>query len=232
MATGRPKGSKNGERIKSAAVQRCKSELSEMTVDELLVVRHLATERLAAINADGSETLEVRTMLALTEADLCFREERGTGHLKVTDYRRLKPTWGPSVGTILRQHKSWKRALAAHGMLGGPQPEYHLAIHDGRPKGGGRSWTIDDRVRSVAKCFERFGGRRPSRAAYDDFRRACATELPDANTVVGRTDKGVEFSWQEMCDKAVAHILDAGPSLFPRAYDFLSRARAIATGIE
>jgi len=201
-----------------------------MSVEELAVVRHLAGEQIGTLETDWAlGDMRMRIFLALSEVDLLVREEGGCGPITVTQYKRLRPAWAPHPQQIYSAgYTSWKHALADNGLLGGSQPQYHLAVVDGRPKGGGASWTVDDCVHCLAKCIDAMLGRTPSRSAYDEFRRQHGTRMPDSNTIVGKKNKGgSQRSWNGMCDLAVAHILESGPGIYPRAYVFLSRVTAL-----
>jgi hypothetical protein len=200
-----------------------------MSAEELAVIRHLAAEWIGNLDVEWAfGDMRMRIFLALSEVDLLVREEGGSGPITVTQYKRLRPEWAPHPQQIYAAgYKSWKHALADNGLLGGSQPQYHLALVDGRPKGGGASWTIDNCVHSLAKCIDAMLGRTPSRSAYDDFRRQHGARLPDSNTIVGKKNKsGSERSWNSMCDLAVQHILATDPAVYPRAHAFLSRVAA------
>src|SRR4051794_40665538 len=125
MAVGRPRGTRNGERIGSPGLHACLQLVPQLQQEGDAGGRAPAKERIAEVEGfpDRPSTSHRRWMLALTEADLCKREtlsaagEHVEGLRKVDDYKRFKPEWAPSVSALYRTFSSFTEALAAAGLL-------------------------------------------------------------------------------------------------------------------
>lgn len=224
---GRPRGSKNAERIKSAELQSCLEILRGLNVDEAAVVRAAATERIAEASGfdDRPSAPRERWILALSEADLLKREETGEGLKQMKDYEAFRPDWGPSLSALYGVFGGWKHALAEAGLLNVLQPQTQLGVVDGRPKGGGTSWSDEDVLRMLALCYERMRGRRYSWDALAEFRRSSALTLPGINSL--REGPGAR-RLEEWLNAAADYIVKQGPNAYPIAYDFITRSRAAA----
>lgn len=229
---GRPRGSKNPERIKSARLQECLTILRELDADEAAVVRAVATEQVARASefSDRPAALRDQWILALSEADLRKREaalsagETPSGLRLVREYEQFKPDWGPAVSSLYREFKGWKDALAAGGLLDVLQPQTHIGIVDGRPKGNaGVTWTEEDYLRTLALCYEQMRGRRFSWDAFAEFRRSTTRKLPP---IPNLSQKRSGRSWQQWLDEAADYIVAQPPAAYPVAYDFITRSRA------
>lgn len=223
---GRPRGSKNAERIKSAELQSCLEILRELNVDEAAVVRAVATERIAEASGfeDRPSAPRERWILALSEADLLKRETTGEGLKQMKDYEAFRPDWGPSLSGLYGVFGGWRHALDEAGLLNVVQPETHLGIADGRPKGGGTAWTEEDDLRLIALCYERMRGRRFSWGALEDFCRSTTRKLPGITRLCQGPNARPLAEW---LDLGAEYILEQGPGAYPRAYDYLSRSRDV-----
>lgn len=188
----------------------------------------------AIANARMGDTIRV----ALLRADLrCFdREKKHLG--PVEDYRRWKKPGDPSVTTIYRRFKTWKRAKAAAG-IGLTHTAAATALRsDGtRRTPPGFKWSLDDRVRAVATWREHgcFGGLRLSSEDYVDFQQhRWQGVLPDYQRVTGRvnyTENGKErtrreYSWAEM-NRMAEDLALAEPDEFPRFAAFVRQQRGL-----
>lgn len=220
------------ERIRSSRLDALVEALAAMDDEELVLARHLAVHEHARRREFGDQAERcfddqwVRAQLAVSEADLRCREATGKGLRTVADYRQHAEPGAPSASALLKLFEGWGNLLSECGLLDVAQPEAELTLRPGSPAKSHR-WEDEDFVVALAIVTERFRGRRFSQGAYERAREVMPMELPTTN-MMRRAAGGTNSQgfWDDMRERAQQHIL-AHPERYPRAYEYLSRQKAV-----
>ena len=230
---GRPKGSKSPERIKSERIRLVQPVINEMDDLELSHLRGLVGHKLALRNNLSDEPArklmarQNRIIIALDDVDLRLRELGKPGLRTTTEYDEHRSPDSPSLSSIYKVFGNWKTALVEAGIAAVSRPEAHLLRIDGRPAGGGHSFSETEKIEAVALVLERFHGRLFSYEAYDETREMLDRPLPSAAQIVGRkSGSKATRSWDEARELAIAYILEH-PARYPRAAAYLTQTRCL-----
>jgi hypothetical protein len=218
----RPKGT-TFEPNRDEKLLQAKELLDTMTVEQTRGVRRLANTRLFVLQrgADSEEMpIRDRCLHALERVDSIIWEAAGGALETTAQYREHKLSKDPAVSTIYTHLGPWDKALMAADIPIAPYPERSTVKRNGRPPGGGHTWTSDDLIRWVALAIEDNRGIPVTENGLDDF-RARRGEGPHYRQVIGTTGrKGCKAArtLEGMHRLAYQHI--AGfPELFPRAHE-------------
>lgn len=229
---GRPKGSRNPERIKSKRIRAIQPVIDEMDDLELALLRGLTCHKLALRNglADESRRKEMDRrnwiIIALDNVDLRLRELGKPGLRTTTQYNEHRTKDDPSLSTIYKVFGNFRTGLVEAGIAAVSRPEAEL-LRIGGPIGGGNKFDDDDMVKAMAIAFEHNLGRLFSWDSYDDIREMRGGPMPSPNQIVGKNSgKKATRSFEEMRERAIQYILEH-PDDYPRAAEYLNKTRTL-----
>ncbi len=208
--------------------------LDRMSLDELVVVRHGASDRVAR-HADYHESPDVRDMMrelklisAIETADFRKRQATGSGVKTIAEYEQWKADDAPGRSAIYRVFGTWARARDAAGITEKRVAQADLVRRDGRAASRKHPWTKEEFIRILARVLEEFRGFQPSERAYG-LLRSDRRDWPSYQTF-SRGPKGFGKSKDEWMDLAKQFILECGPEAYPVAYERLSMLAGGAAG--
>lgn len=228
-STGRPRGSRDPQRIRNDWLEQLLDECTRRSNEELvLALSIVANERFRRDSRTGEADRAARTKLRIiralldVEVLLVQQGERLTTTAQYVDHCGED---APAISTIYHHFGSFDAARRA-AWLAGRYPSGALLRRLGRGTNT-PDFTDEDCVLAMAEGFNFFLGRRFSQRDYDrDFRGSDApiteyVQLPSSETICAHSShKGGPGSWDEMRERAVAQIL-ANPTLYPDAEAFL-----------
>jgi hypothetical protein len=227
----RRKGIRAPERLRTPALDRAVDLLGSLGFEELIVLRHVVSDRIgrASDYLDSTELCDLQRELvviqAIEHADYAKRQATGEGLVTVADYDAYKPETAPSRATIFRVLGKWQHAKDKAGISGKRIAQAELVRRDGRAASRTQPWTEPEIIRVLAYVMELFGGVEPTERMYG-YLRADRLDWPGWGTFAGRSgpfgrDKDDWF------DLVKAFVLEHGASDYPRTFARLSRLREV-----
>jgi hypothetical protein len=220
----KPKGSSGFEGIPGERLQACKRLMDECTPDEVAAIRGYASHclaRWAAFEDEPGQRSALganRCLLAIERADERMREKTGERLRLVREYQEFKELGDPSVSMIYNHFGRWRVALDRSGVSLVSRAEGRLLHSNGRPKGGGTSWTLDQRVRALALAIEDHSGYTVTKLGYEDFRERHWGLLPSYNQVIGAQQRGPATHGLEQMHHLAYPLIAANPRDYPCAH--------------
>ena len=197
--------------------------MDECTPDEVAAIRGYASHCLARWAAFEDEPGQRSAsganlcLLAIERADERMREKTGKRLQLVREYQEFKELDAPSVSTIYHHFHNWPEALNRAGVSLVSRAEGRLLHSNGRPKGGGTSWTLDERVRALALAIDDHSGYPVTKLGYEDFRERHWGPLPSYNQVIGAQQRGPATHGLEQMHQLASPLIAANPDDYPRS---------------